>query len=85
MEEVENIEFNETNSKKLYLWNFLLHLRDKKLINDFDFEFEKECSFYVNEKIVSDHLDVISGDLLEFLDNDNEKLCALMNIINGRI
>jgi hypothetical protein len=82
--------YNEEELKKrdlvseTVLWDFLQFLKSKKYITDFTFEFEKEISLFLYEDILEKHSNLISGDLLELLDNNNDLVCKVLNVLNGK-
>jgi hypothetical protein len=66
------------------LYDFLQFLKTKGFITDWTFEFEKEISLFLYEDILEKHSNLISGDLLELFKNDNELVCKVLNVVNGK-
>ena len=50
MENTREIVLRTYNDQIEYLVNFLLHLNDKELINNHDFDYEKEAKMYLKTK-----------------------------------
>lgn len=81
---MEEIEENVKKGNEELLYNFLLFLKNKGFIDDWTFEYEKEISLFLNNSVLEKHADLIYGDLLSTLDNDNEMVCKVLNVILGK-
>ena len=93
MEEKEDYTTEELKKRDLVsevvLWDFLQHLKCKKYIDDWTFEFEKEISLFLYEDILDKHSLLIQQDLRQCIKDklgsvDDELFVSIINVINGK-
>ena len=93
MEEKENLIIEDLKKRDLInetvLWDFLQFLKNKKYIDDWAFEFEKEISLFLYEDILDKHSLLIQQDLHNCIKDklgsvDDELFVSIINVINGK-
>lgn len=91
----EKIDYESENLKKrdlideTVLWDFLQFLKEKKYIDDWTFEFEKEISLFLYGDILDKHYLLIQQDLHQCIKDklgsvDDELFVSIINVINGK-